>query len=760
MAGFNTPNSKSQNIPGTDGFNSDPAVAADSNGNALAVWVYADSSDLVNLLTPGEFYTDNQTQIIINALNESDINFSYYNGTQWSIAATLGSGQSGTDSNVTVAYDAMSQSYIAAWLNTQQPTDSSGEPTTTIYWASYDPILQSWSSVNTVLSESTPDPLTDLVISSVNGNTALFWTETQPISYSQLTTQNNPELYFRLGELAGTTAQNQGILGSMANGTYNGSFTLKEAGALFDSSDNSGDPNPAVLFSNGGSMTIGGALLTSGGSAFSVEFWFNIPEAVTATNNLVDLDGVFSVALNEDNGNTTLTFSLDNTTGSTIATSSSSNPIDINTWYYVVGTYSNQTQELSLYLDGQQVGTLGGVSFTTPANATFTIAGGTNDIVLDEVAVYSNVLSYSPTPPSNTTNSLDLLNIIFNTDQIGEKYAAQYVAPLPPGPQAQVSFLNSAGTQWTAQSQVNPLPFFQPTTLSDANSTMVDVVSSTTPNSTGNISPNGQQDTIFRTNNPSSGISGFQGKTIESITLDLSNGITYSVGIPNTSNYQLGVVIGNSLINSTAPNETFSYPIMGSELVLDLLVDTGSNPSASITVNDFTITFTDGTIATFSTDPKVVSDLTAPTFIPPNSVPVTAGNEPVLGTATVTEVEDSSLSLIDSGLVINTTNPAMGYAVASADFNNDGRSDVAVGNRGYTTSSGANLNNGTVQILMGGQPVLNGPGGPLSPPTSTDTSSDASGNTGGFAIVGIPDSGQANGDSALSLTTGDVNNDN
>ena len=1041
MAGLYSPGSTAsglsqlQNIPGTDGLNFDPAVAADTNGNALAVWVYADSSNLVNLVTPGEFYTDNQTQVIIDALNQSDIYFSYWNGSNWTIAAPLATDQPGTDRNITVAYDSSNDQYIAAWLNSddtfqvfnpevessaapafiinngtfylayveqggsqislttssnagetwasavqlpstittaQSPalafyqgliylayvgtnnelniTSSSdngttwsthyivsglfsnngvslvvyqgqlmaftvsdsnsnityyfsgdpqlstswsqpytfptpeGYPTTagsgvsatvmgntlflayrggtvdspasyysastngstlgsldwstseligatfpntapgitndgsqlyftygdsngdlqyltsfngnswsglneitnqasndmpspatlngalylgytstdaeeniyvtgvtnetTIYWASYTPADSTtpaaWSEVNTVLSEATPDPLTDLVISAVNGQPALFWTQTQPISYSQLTTQNNPELYFRLGELAGTTAQNQGTLGAMANGTYNGTFTLKEAGALFDSSNNSGDPNPAVLFSDGGRMTIGGALSASG-SAFSIEFWFKIPTAVSETTNLVNLGGVFSVVLNSDS---TLTFSLTNS--SSITTSASANPISTDAWYYVVGTYSNQTEELNLYLNSYSVATVNNVAFTPSANATFTIAGGDDQIYLDEVALYSNALSYSAPTSTQPFNSLDLLNTIFNTDQIGEKYAAQYVAPLPPGPQTQMSLLDAATTpaSWSTQSQINPLPFFTPTTLSDANSPMVDVVSSTPPNSTNNLSPNGQEDTIFRTT-----INGFQGKVIESITLTLSNGVVYSVG-GNSSGNQLGVVIGDSLINRTAPNATFSYVIMGSSLTLELLVDTGSNPSASITAKTFVINFTDGSSA--SNTGTALNLINLPQFVPPNSVPVTSGNEPILGTATVTEVEDSSLTLIDSGLAINTTNPAMGYVVASADFNKDGKSDVAVGNRGYTNSSGGIINNGTVQILMGGQSVLSGPGGPLSPPTSTDTSAGVSGNTGGFAIVGIQDGGQANGDWPLSMATGNV----
>ena len=128
----------------------------------------------------------------------------------------------------------------------------------------------------------------------------------------------------------------------------------------------------------------------------------------------------------------------------------------------------------------------------------------------------------------------------------------------------------------------------------------------------------------------------------------------------------------------------------------------------------------------------------ATTTVTPNPNPVnpsdsglTPGGVSVLGTATVTEIEDSSLTLIDSGFVINTASPVLGYAVVSADFDNDGISDVAVGNRGYTDISGNVLSNGTIQVLLGGQAILNNSSDvALSTPTSADASAAVSGNTG------------------------------
>lgn len=127
------------------------------------------------------------------------------------------------------------------------------------------------------------------------------------------------------------------------------------------------------------------------------------------------------------------------------------------------------------------------------------------------------------------------------------------------------------------------------------------------------------------------------------------------------------------------------------------------------------------------------------------SQPTTINSNQVLGTATVTEANDSSLALIDSGFIINTNNPSIGYSILYADFNNDGKSDVAVGNRGYTNTSGVPQSGGTIQILFGGQAVL------LNSETNPLTTTDLTGNPNGVLITGLSDTGQANGDFPFSM---------
>jgi uncharacterized repeat protein (TIGR02059 family) len=779
MAGFYTPGSSTglsnfQNIIGTDGFNFDPAVASDQNGNALAVWVYAKSTDIPNplvpgtvndipnLLVPGTIYSDNDTQIINDSLNASDIYFSYWNGTEWAIAAPLAATQVGTDSNVTVTYDATTQQYIAAWLN-DQSTSPTGTNTATIYWSTYNPSTNTWKPIGEVLSEASPDPLTDLIFSSVNGQVALFWSETQPVSYSLLTSQENPYLYLRLGEVNGTTAKNDGSWGSAGNGTYNGNFTLKETGALENPTTQTGDPNPAVLFTDGGNLTLNSAIAVSG-SAFSIEFWFKTPSTPTsAITNLVSISGLLNTTLGFDsNNNPILNFGLGDSgsENSSISTNASNNPLSNDTWYYVVGTYSTQTQALNLYLNAQLIETVNSVSFTLPTTSNLTLAGSSGSVYLDEIALYGSVLDYNPPSSDQSLTGLELINTLSGTNQIGNKYSTQYVEPLPPGPQVKYSLLNTTDSAWTSQTQIDPLPQVVPTQLADANTPTFDIVSATTGNSNGSISPNGQADTIYQIS-----LTGQQTQIISGISVTI-NSVTYAVGsfytydsqtktsssssLSGNQVNQLGVVVGDSLINtlnSQSTDASLGYTILGQNVNLNLLIDTGSG------------TTTDTANVTVYYEP------TGPNTAPPvstsfpninpydvSSSSFTPGGVTVLGTATVTEVNDSALALIDSGFITNTTNPAMGYVLTSADFNNDGKSDVAVGNRGYMDING-NLNNGTIQILFGGQDVL------TDSETNPLTPTDLSGNPNGLLITGIEDGGQANGDYPLSMATGDVNGD-
>ncbi|MBD2651905.1 FG-GAP repeat protein, partial [Synechocystis sp. FACHB-383] len=671
---------------------------------------------------------------------------------QWSLAQPIAAVQTGQDQKVTLGAGPNGQ-LLAAWLNTQQ--QSNGNTSTTVYWSSFNGT--SWTTPQTLLSEISPDAFTELNISTINGQPAIFWTESQPASYSNLIVEQDPVVYLRLGELSGTTAINEGQSGPSFNGNYSGNFTLNQIGALEDTTNNSGDPNPAVLF-NGGGVTLDAAIPVSI-QGFSVEFWFKLPSD-NAIPNLVSMADVFLFTVND----TQLKFSLDNTGNSTIATTQ---PLDTDAWYYVVGTYDGSQDILSLYLDGELVGSLDNVSFgNLPQSGTLAVAGQGGSVYVDEVAFYNSVLSYVPSSAGLTASNIteftgnQFLDGALGTNEIGNRFNAQYVDPVPAGPEAYYSVWNPTTNSWQLNGQIEPIPTITPTTLSDANFPIWDIVAATGSPAGTEIFPNGKADSIFQIN-----LTGEQGREITGIDLTVpGTGLRWGVGQNGDGKaiggFQVGVILGETvpnngqltfadgttLLNSLNPALSgLNHRVMGATETLSLFIDeTGNTFSATPTV---TVYFKDGSSVT----PQVSSIRNQGGTVPAKGTN-DLGTE-VLGIATITEANDASLANIDSGFVINTNNPAIAAELASG-FKADGSlAYVAVGNRGYTDSAGNLVSGGTIQILFAGGSVLNGTeSNPL-------TTTDLSGNPGGVLITGIADGSVLNGGISMSLATGDIDGD-
>lgn len=731
-----------ESIPGSDGFNFTPTSARDQNGNNVLLWVHANSSDISTQLTPGEIYGDNIAQAINQNLDQSEIYYSIYDSDaqSWSLATQLTT-QAGSDAKVTLG-TGPNGNLMAAWLNY---TDN----TPTIYWSSlsYDSNgIPNWSAPEIVIASALPDELTELSINSLNGQPSIFWTETQPVSYSLLTLNNSPILYYRLDESSGTVLENRGTLGAAGNGIYSSTVDFKKIGALEDVATNTGDPNPAVYFSPGAFATMPNDIAVFGNS-FTIEFWFKVDETPSSSLTLLTLEGLASV----DFDGTELTLNIGDQ--SIRSGASKNNPeFAAGEWYYVVATYDGKEEATGLFVNGTPVGAAEKIALFTPgvitgSNIILSDKDNASGIYLDEVAYYKNVFSYSNINTgdliSPNLTALELLDIIAITDKIGNKYNSQYVSPLPPGPDTYYVVYDEQSSSWqSSATQISPLYRPVATALTDARTPNWDIVSSISASTTNTfVNPNGKLDTLY-----SYELTGSQGKTISGAQLVI-NGINYVVGdTQGVTGNQLGVVIGNTLINTLNPESlanNLSYDVMGQSLNLRFLIDDGSN-SVSTENASLTIYFSDNTTPLTIKNLAPLSGLETPW----NPEDVT-----VIGTATVTEANDSSLSLIDSGFPIDTTNPAMGYRLASGDFNNDGKLDVAVGNRGYTDSSGNVLSSSTIQILFNGGSVLSDQeSSPLTP-------GDLSGNSNGVLITGIPDRGQVNGDLPLSLATGDVTGD-
>nr|WP_322742638.1 Calx-beta domain-containing protein [Synechocystis salina] len=751
-------------IPGTNGLNfdvastlytyTDPSTKQTNQINVLA-WVQVDNDDLIIQQIPGQNYSSEQAQKINAAVSQSDIYYSVLGpDNQWSLAQPIAAVQTGQDQKVTLGAGPNGE-LLAAWLNTQQ--QSNGNTSTTIYWSSFNGTT--WTTPQTLLSEISPDAFTELNISTISGQPAIFWTESQPASYSNLVVEQDPVVYLRLGELSGTTAINEGQSGPSFNGNYSGNFTLNQIGALEDTTTNTGDPNPAVLF-NGGGVTLDAAIPVSI-QGFSVEFWFKLP-SINAIPNLVSMADVFLFTVND----TQLKFSLDNTGNSTIATTQ---PLDTDAWYYVVGTYDGSQDILSLYLDGELVGSLDNVSFSnfpTSQSGTLAVVGQGGSVYVDEVAFYNSVLSYVPSSAGLTASNIteftgnQFLDGALGTNEIGNRFNAQYVDPVPAGPEGYYSVWNPTTNSWQLSGQIEPIPTITPTTLSDANFPIWDIVAATGSPAGTEIFPNGKADSIFQIN-----LSDQQGREITGIDLTVpGTGLRWGVGQNGDGKaiggFQVGVILGETvpnngqltfadgttLLNSLNPALSgLNHRVMGETETLSLFIDeTGNTFSATPTV---TVYFKDGSSVT----PQVSSIRNQGGTVPAKGTN-DLGTE-VLGIATITEANDASLANIDSGFVINTNNSAIATELASG-FKSDGSlAYVAVGNRGYTDSAGNLVSGGTIQILFAGGSVLSGTeSNPL-------TTTDLSGNPGGVLITGIADGSVLNGGVSMALATGDIDGD-
>ncbi|BFM40072.1 SwmB domain-containing protein [Synechocystis sp. LKSZ1] len=745
-------------IPGVAGLNSDPALITHGPTQTnVAVWVNVDTRNVPLQLIPGQNYTSEQAQTINNALANSDIYYSVLGpGNQWTVAAPIASLQPGQDQKVALG-SLPNGDLIAAWLNTQSD-NSTGETTTTIYWSSWNG--SQWTTPQALLAETSPDAFSELRITDVEGQPAIFWTESQPASYSTLIENDNPQVYLRLGELTGPTAVNSGEFATI-EGQYSGSFQLNQPGAL-EQSGNTGDPNPAVLFEGGG-LTLNGAIPLSS-QGFSVEFWFKLPR-LNAIPNVVSMADIFLFTVND----TQLRFSLNNTDSSTIITTQ---PLDINTWYYVVGTYDASQDSLALYLNSELVESLDNISFSNfpqISSGTLSIVGNGGSIYIDEVAFYNQILTASESSNSGLTaadamnlNGNDLVDGTLGVDQIGNHYQARYVDPVPPGPEVHYSLWDSTSSTWQAPSQIDPIPQVVPTILADANYPVWDIVAVTNSPGGTTIFPNGLADSIFQIT-----LTGYQGQEITGIAVTVSSNTNLLWGVGQKGDgtaiggYQVGVILGETMGNSSqlaftdgatllnsrnASLSGLNHQIRGETETLNLFIDTTGNTFSGTP-----------TITVYVKDNKgVASSVTPPPFVlalPNQGGPVAANSTDyldtqVLGIATVTEANDASLANIDSGFVINTNNTAIG-AVATSAFNSDGSlAYVALGNRGYTDNQGTLVNNGTVQILFAGGNALKGT------ETNILTTTDLLGNPDGILITGLADAGTAKNNLALSLVTG------
>jgi len=322
------------------GANSKPTLGSGPNGNLMAVWLNNNSQAIVNgdyqleLQTSGEYsgqltlvnntnntvlWNSGNTSGATEALMQSDGNLVLYSAPQGNTSnPTQVVWQSNT--SVAGAYLALDDSgnleilsptgvvlsqlygtYNAALTTVNLSANQSVSNSTQIYEStlSYSGTTPSWSNPTLVYQNANPDPASQLRISAVNNQPAVFWTQTQAPSYQELVANDNPNVYFPLDDPKGSTyATNFGNTGPLGDATYNlngGSIDFGITGPLQNphptAQSGLGDVAPAVTFNNGANAELDN--VTYGGESFSVEFWFNAPSV--ESTNLVSISSLLGM---------------------------------------------------------------------------------------------------------------------------------------------------------------------------------------------------------------------------------------------------------------------------------------------------------------------------------------------------------------------------------------------------------------------------------------------------------------------------------
>ena len=208
-------------------------------------------------------------------------------------------------------------------------------------------------------------------------------------AYGQTVYDENPDLYWRLNETTGPTAQDASV--NLSNGTFAGGVTYGAASTVTDA------PARAVTF-NGSTGTIGSDAQFSNPTVYSEELWFKT--ATSAGGKLIGFgDTKSGLSSNYDRHlymDTTgkLNFGTYNGAANVITSPTAYND---NKWHHAVVTQSSAG--MRLYVDGAQAAS--GSVTDAQAYSGFWRVGGDRSWAasnyfagsIDEVAVYSFALS-------------------------------------------------------------------------------------------------------------------------------------------------------------------------------------------------------------------------------------------------------------------------------------------------------------------------------------------------------------------------------
>jgi trimeric autotransporter adhesin len=212
-----------------------------------------------------------------------------------------------------------------------------------------------------------------------------------------------PSLYWRLGELSGTTASDSGT--QARNGTYSGSVALGASGAVV------GTTNTAVTFNGTNARVSTTGVAAAAPSVYTQELWFKT--TTTRGGKLIgfgDSSGTGN-SLNSDRhvymqDDGTLVFGASTSSATLLDQGNVANQYRITTpsayndgaWHHVVATQG--ADGMKLYVDGHLVGTNTAATTGRAYNGYWRVGGdptwgstsGYLNGAIDEVAIYPTVL--------------------------------------------------------------------------------------------------------------------------------------------------------------------------------------------------------------------------------------------------------------------------------------------------------------------------------------------------------------------------------
>ncbi|MBD2394531.1 FG-GAP repeat protein [Cyanobacterium aponinum FACHB-4101] len=269
---------------GSKGMNYDPVISWYLNENnqptLMAVWAHANVDGIGK---------DSVEDLIgtLDKIVKTDIYYARLNSfaNEWSTPQKLATLE-GTDNRLDIKRTEDGRLHLA-WINTVLGENQVNQQS--IYSVFFEPQTAQWDQVRTIdpIKEGsvTNSSIASLKVGELEGQPALYWSNTADTPYYFSVLQDEPELYYRLEAYSDEMLEvNYGKLSnSITNQAfYDGNMTFGQTGALTQ------DPDPSVQFNGQGAFVIGVPDTESVALGdFSVETWVKFTDQTLAGQGII-----------------------------------------------------------------------------------------------------------------------------------------------------------------------------------------------------------------------------------------------------------------------------------------------------------------------------------------------------------------------------------------------------------------------------------------------------------------------------------------